>query len=183
MYGSFEKLINPFEEISYKNQINAFDFLSFQMKGVKKYILLIAIFSTVAAATEVYIFQFLGEIVDLLKGQSSYEFFNENSRSLIGMAVILLAILPASVFLRTLFEYQALEINYPVRVLFNLHGFLIKQNVNFFQQEPAGKIVNTVNQIAFSTKLVLVKLVNTFTFLIVFLSAWEYCWWVLIGCC
>lgn len=168
MYSLFEKLIKPFEEISYISQSKVFDFLLYQSGGIKKYIFFIALFSTIAAATEVYIFQFLGDIVDSLKDTTSSEFFDENFNDLLVMTLILLVILPGAVVLRTLLEYQALEINYPLRVLFNLHGFLIKQKVSFFQQEPSGKIANTLNQMAFSTSLILVKLVNTFTFLIVF---------------
>lgn len=168
MYSFFENLVSPYNLTYLKEKSSVLRFFLSQATGVKKYIFLIAIFSTLTAATEVYIFRFLGEVVDSMSNNSPANFLKDNLYELIKMTFVLLIILPLSAFLRTLFESQTLEVNYSLRVLFNLHGFAIKEGVEFFHREAAGKIANTISQTAFSSREIMIKVVNTFTFIAVF---------------
>ena len=168
MFTYFEQLVSPFKRLTLPITQDLYRFIWGHTEGIRVYIALIALLSTVIAATEVYIFKFLGDLVDTMSGRSPSEYFREDMSDLLWMGSILLVLLPLSVFLRTLFEHQSIEVNFPVRSLYNLHSAVTKKGIDFFQNMSSGKVANTLLQTSFSARLVIIKVVNTFTFISVF---------------
>lgn len=169
MFSFFERLVNPFEDGSCSSQpTTIFGFIRKQTHGLKKYMLLVALFSTCTAATEVYIFKFLGSLVDTMTFGSPETFLADNRTVLTQVCLVLLVGLPIVATAHTLLWHQTLEGSFPVRILSRVHQYLLKQSVQFYQVEAAGKVANTLLQTAVSTKLIIAKSVDTFTFAFVF---------------
>lgn len=167
MFSLFERIVSPFgrEPIAVR-PASVFDFLIRHTTGIRKYMILVALFSTFTAATEVYIFKFIGGLVDEMKLSDS--FIIDNSSSLVQITVLLLVLLPIVISAHTLLWHQTLDGNFPVKTLFNIHQHLIKQSVTFYNNESSGKIANTLMQTVQSARLVVMKLVDTFMFALVF---------------
>lgn len=169
MFSFFERLVNPFDNGTCASQpATIFGFINKQAHGLKMHLLLVAIFSTCTAATEVYIFRFLGSLVDTMTVGSPETFLVDNRAVLVQVCLILLIGLPIAATGHTLLWHQALEGNLPLRILSRVHQYLLKQGVQFYQVEAAGKVANTLLQTATSTKMIVAKSVDTFTFAFVF---------------
>jgi len=167
MFGFFERLVTPFSmEPAGNHPDSVVGFIRYHIVGLKRYMLLVALLSTCTAATEVYIFSFLGHLVDSIR--TTDHFVADNQGILTQIGLILLVGLPIVVSAHTLLWQQTLAGNLPVRILSSVHQYLIKQSVQFFHSEAAGKVANTLVQTVESTKLILLKSIDTFMFAFVF---------------
>lgn len=169
MFSFFESLINPFSEYKFdKFMRGTLDFFWLHTKGIKKYLLLTAFFAACTAGIEVYLFGFLGNIIDSLSIQHPSNFWPDNKDSLIKISIVLLIVLPIVTSTHSMLCHQSLIGNFPLRVLFNIHQFLIKQSVKFYQNDSAGKISAKAVQLSTATRMALLTLVDIFVYAIIF---------------
>lgn len=169
MFHIFEKFINPFHHrsaISHKKGV--FGFLIEQSRGMKKYILLVAIFSGLVAITEIYMFKFVGILVDELKQGNTSNFFQANSDIIVQLILILLFAFPLVELIHTLLCNQTLNGNLSLSILSNKHKYLLKQSISFYQNQSSGKISNTLMQTSSATRDIIMKMAHTFSFASVF---------------
>lgn len=167
MFGFFERLVDPFANGFSPVQPNTVRrFIIKEIYGLKKFMLLVAIGSMCIAATEVYIFKYLGGLVDAM--ENTDQFFSNNIGTLIQICFVLLVGLPLVILFHTLFWQQALEGNFPLRVLSSAHQYLLKHRIQFYQVEAAGKVANTLLQTTASIRHVVLKLIDTFMYAFVF---------------
>lgn len=168
MFEFFERLARPFvtDARSAQQPATVSEFILSHLLGFKKFTLLVATFAMCTAAAEVYIFKFLGGLVDAMT--SSDNFFSDNLSILVQMCLLLLVGLPLAASAHTLLWHQTMEGNLPLRILSTVHQHLTRQPVHFYQTESAGKVANTLLQTAASTKLIIAKLVDRFVFAFVF---------------
>ena len=169
MFGFFERLVDPFEgDADHRQSATISDFIREQIYGLKKYMCMVALCAMCIAATEVYIFTFLGELVDTIADSSAEIFFMENKVAIIQLCLILLVGLPLAAFGSTIFWHQTLAGNLPVSIISVVHQRLLKQSVQFYQIESAGKVANTLLQTAVSIKMVILASIYTLVFAVVF---------------
>jgi len=165
MFHFFEKLIDPFQNRSgSSNKREVFGFLTEQSQGMKKYIFLVAFFSGLVAITEIYMFKFVGILVDELKQGNSDKFFQENIDVIVQLVFILLFAFPFVELIHTLLCNQTLNGNLSLSILSNKHKYLLKQSIGFYQNQSAGKISNALMQTSSATRDVLMKVAHTFSF-------------------
>lgn len=170
MFKFFEDLVDPFLARPKESGSNSvYGFLKSQVSGLRKYILITAVFSALVAISEIYMFYYVGVLVDGLKLVEPSNFFNQNRDIITQLCLLLLVIFPAAVFFQTLFCNQTLEGNLPFGILSDRHRYLIKQSMNLYQQESAGKIANTLLQTADASKGMVIRLAYTFVFALTFL--------------
>lgn len=172
MFKFFESLIRPFNEhYSAHSVTGIFDFYKLHTKGIKKYLLFAAFFAGCTAGIEIYLFNFLGGIVDSLSIQTPQNFWSTNYRSLIIISVILIIFLPIVTSIHSLLNHQTLIGNFPARILFNTHLYLIKQNIQFYQNEAAGKISAKMIQLSTAARMALLRLLDVFIYAAVFFAS------------
>ncbi len=92
-----------------------------------------AIFTTLIAVIEVLLFAFLGNIVDWLSNQSRETFLANEGWRLSLIAGVVLVGLPGVVLIHSLIIHQTLLGNYPMRVRWLMHRYLIRQSMTFFR--------------------------------------------------
>lgn len=92
-----------------------------------------AIFTTLIAIIEVSLFAFLGNIVDWLSNQSRETFLANEGWRLSLIAGVVLVGLPGVVLIHSLLIHQTLLGNYPMRVRWLMHRYLIRQSMTFFR--------------------------------------------------
>ena len=73
-------------------------------------------FSAVIALLEVYLFAFLGDLVDVLTTANRAGFWAENGTKLMVMGAIVLVALPVLSFISEAISHQALRGNYAMRI-------------------------------------------------------------------
>jgi ATP-binding cassette, subfamily B, multidrug efflux pump len=170
MFSFFEKLIRPFNEHYTVHSFKGiFDFFGLHTQGIKKYLMFAAFFAASTAGIEVYLFNFLGSIVDSLSAQSPENFWSANYINLIKISVVLIIFLPIVTSTHSMLNHQTLIGNFPTRILFNTHLYLIKQNIQFYHNEAAGKISAKIIQLSTAARVALLRLVDVFVYASVFL--------------
>ena len=79
---------------------------------------------------------------------------------LAGMAFIVLFVLPGTVWFHSLLNQQTLMGNYPMRIRWQVHRYLLKQSMTFYQDEFAGRIATKLMQTALAVRECVIKLID-----------------------
>ena len=169
MFRWFENRLDPFPaaELSEPPR-KLLPFCMHFTRGAWPYIILAAILTAGIAVTEVWLFAFLGNIVDWLSGQSRETFLQTEGWKLIGMALIALVVLPLLVFSSSLLTHQTLMGNYPMRIRWLVHRYLLKQSMAFYQDEFAGRIATKLMQTALAVRECVIKLIDVLNYICVY---------------
>ncbi len=169
MFRWFENRLNPFPPITGEQPPTGLvAFCRYFTRGAWPYIFATGFLMTLIALTEVWLFSFIGNIVDWLSVQSRETFVAEQKWWLIGMAAIVLIGLPLLVVLHSLVTYQSLLGNYPMRIRWLVHNYLLRQSLTFYQDEFAGRIATKVMQTALAVRESVIKLFDVLNYVSVY---------------
>ncbi len=172
MFRFFESLIKPFppqEPSSPPKTLYAF--CRHYSRGAELYLGGMAIFTGLIAILEVSLFGFLGDLVDSLNQHSPESFWAESRQELIWMGFILLFGLPVSVLMHSLLMHQTLLGNFPMRIRWQAHRYLLGQSYQFYQNEFAGRIATKVMQTALAVRETIMKLLDVMLYVLVYFSS------------
>src|SRR5690606_21896879 len=136
--------------------------------GASPYIAVSAVLMALTALTEVCMFAFVGNIVDWLSAHDPETFLREEAWRLGGMAVMVLVALPAMVWFHSLINQQTLMGNYPMRIRWQVHRYLLKQSMTFYQDEFAGRIATKLMQTALAVRECVIKLIDVLNYVTVY---------------
>lgn len=169
MFRWFEKKLDPFpveEPLEPPRTLVAF--CLHYTKGAWPFIAVSATLTACVAMAEVWMFGFLGSIVDWLSAQTRETFLQTEGWKLAGMAVVVLVLLPATVFINSLVNQQTLMGNYPMRIRWQVHRYLLKQSMAFYQDEFAGRIATKLMQTALAVRECVIKLIDVLNYVVVY---------------
>ncbi|NGN41366.1 ABC transporter ATP-binding protein [Mesorhizobium sp. CGMCC 1.15528] len=169
MFRWFEKRLDPFpaaEPVEPPKTLVAF--CLHYTKGSWPFIAVSAILTALVALAEVWMFGFLGSIVDWLSAQNRETFLQTEGWKLAAMAFVVLFLLPGTVFINSMVNQQTLMGNYPMRIRWQVHRYLLKQSMTFYQDEFAGRIATKLMQTALAVRECVIKLVDVLNYVIVY---------------
>ncbi|MER8382387.1 MULTISPECIES: ABC transporter ATP-binding protein [unclassified Mesorhizobium] len=169
MFSWFEKRLDPFpaaEPVEPPRTLIAF--CVHYTRGAWPYIALDAVLVTAIALAEVWMFGFMGRIVDWLSAQNRETFLQTEGLKLAGMAFIVVFALPATVWFHSLLNQQTLMGNYPMRIRWQVHRYLLKQSMSFYQDEFAGRIATKLMQTALAVRECVIKLIDVLNYIVVY---------------
>jgi len=169
MFGWFERRIDafPLEKIGTPPP-SLVAFCRYYTRGCWRWLALMACFTTLIALMEVSLFGFLGNIVDWLSSQPRETFFAAHGLKLILMGAMVLVLLPLAVGIHSLLIHQTLLGNYPMRIRWQMHRYLLGQSLEFFQNEFAGRIGAKLMQTALAVRETLMKLLDVVNYVIIY---------------
>lgn len=171
MYSLFERLINPFPpQAPATPPTQLFAFFRHYMKGSSWLFVIMAVITGCVAAMEVSLFAFLGSIVDKLNTHTPETFWESEKYNLIGMGALLLIILPLSVFLQSSLMHQGILGNFPMRIRWLAHRYLLGQSYQFFQDEFSGRIATKIMQTALALRETIMRMVDVLLYMLVYFS-------------
>ncbi len=100
-----------------------------------------------AALIEVALFSFLGQLIDMAQAtDDARTFFAEHRNELLWMAAVALVIRPLVFGLHNLLTHQAINPGLTNLIRWQNHRYVLKQSLNFFQNDFAGRIAQRVMQ-------------------------------------
>ncbi|MEI9416627.1 ABC transporter ATP-binding protein [Mesorhizobium sp. Cs1321R2N1] len=169
LFSWFERRLDPFpaaEPVEPPKTLVAF--CLHYTRGAWPYILVDAVLVAAIAIAEVWMFGFLGRIVDWLSGQNRETFLQTEGWKLAGMAFVVLFALPGTVWLHSLLNQQTLMGNYPMRIRWQVHRYLLKQSMSFYQDEFAGRIATKLMQTALAVRECVIKVIDVLNYVIVY---------------
>lgn len=173
MFGLFERLVKAFpEESPQQPPGNLLAFCLYYCKGMKRILISLSVLSALIAILEVSLFGYLGQLVDWFATRDRATFLQQEGHSLLWMTVVILLLLPGTVLLHSLVNHQGLLGNFPMRIRWQAHRYLLGQSLGFFQHEFAGRVATKVMQTALSVRQTVLKLLDLMVYVSVyFISA------------
>jgi ATP-binding cassette subfamily B multidrug efflux pump len=169
MFSFFERLTNPFP-IEHPTQPPAtlVAFCLYYANGMWTILFLVSFLSACIAMLEVSLFSFVGQLVDWLAQRDRATFVEQEKHTLILMGTVILVVLPALVGLQGLLKHQTLLGNFPMKIRWQAHRYLVGQSLDFFQNEFAGRVATKVMQTALSVREAVMKLLDILVYVSVY---------------
>lgn len=171
MFRWFEQRLHAFPDVELREPPRSLvAFCMYYTQGAWLWIGLMALGAATIAVIEVSLFAFLGNIVDWLSHQSRETFLATEGWRLALIAFVVLVVLPAVVLFHSLVIHQTLLGNYPMRVRWMIHRYLIRQSMSFFQDEFAGRVSTKLMQTALAVRETVMKLFDVLNYVVVYFT-------------
>lgn len=116
--------------------------------------------SALFAIIEIILIGYLGTLVNRMTELGPERFLDAEFSRLMGMAGLQLVALPIISVIGALVMYQAIMGNFPQRIRWQAHRWLLGQSMGYFQDEFAGRIATRLMQTALSVREVVMKLMD-----------------------
>ena len=169
VFRFFERLVNPFPSTNPQQPPKSlFGFCRYFCQGSELYLLLMASLTAIVAIIEVFLFRFLGSLVDWLTDASPLTLWEEHGNQMIAMSVLVLIGLPLAIFFHSTLIHQTLLGNFPMKIRWQAHRYLLQQSLSFYQDEFAGRIATKVMQTALAVRETVMKMLDVFLYSSVF---------------
>jgi ATP-binding cassette subfamily B multidrug efflux pump len=147
LYRRFEKLIDIFRDApTAAPPDRVLPFYTYYLKQVWPSFAVLLIVGLFGALIEVALFSYLSRIIDLAQGTPNIDFFKEHGVELAWMAVVALVLRPMFVGLHDLLVHQTLSPSLTSLIRWQNHSYVLKQSLNFFQNDFAGRIAQRIMQ-------------------------------------
>src|SRR5690606_19881150 len=102
-------------------------------------------------------------------GSTTPETFLAAERTrLLWMGALVLLALPLMVLANALVQHQTLLGNFPMRIRWNVHRYLLRQSMGYFQDEFAGRIATKLMQTSLAVRETVIKLLDIGNYVLVF---------------
>ncbi|WP_100643667.1 ABC transporter ATP-binding protein [Alteromonas facilis] len=161
MFSFFERLTQAFpSDPPTQPPKSIWAFCRYYTQGMWPIILFVSFLSACIAALEVTLFGFMGQLVDWFSERDPKTFMQEEGDTLMLYGVVVLLLIPGLIFLHSMLKHQSLMGNYPMRIRWMAHRYLIGQSLSFFQNEFAGRVATKVMQTALAVRETVLKLLD-----------------------
>ncbi|WP_062229342.1 ABC transporter ATP-binding protein [Aureimonas frigidaquae] len=171
MFGRIERLVNPFPDVGGVRPPQTLSgFVWHYVRPLWPIFLIVAILTAVVAVLEVMLFSFVGDIVDWLSSTPREAFLAEQGGTLVIMALVILVLLPGLVFIESLFTFQGIFANFPMRFRWTVHNWLLDQSLGFFHDEFAGRVATKLMQTALAVRETVMKSIEVLLYVAVYFT-------------
>ena len=137
-------------------------------RGTEPWLALMALLTTAIAITEVSLYAFTGSIVDRLSSHTPATFLQEEGWNFALMAAVVLLVMPALNLLSAMVIHQTLLGNFPMRIRWQVHRYLLRQSMGYFQDEFAGRISTKLMQTSLAVRETVIKLLDVGNYVVVY---------------
>ena len=138
--------------------------------GAKRWLALMAVAAAAVAIGEIIIFGFIGDVVNWLAGANPDTFLQTDGWKLALMGAMIVIVLPGAALISTLTMHQTLLGNFPQRIRWMSHRYLIRQSMSYFQDEFAGRIGAKLMQTSLAVREVVMKLLDMLVYVVVYFT-------------
>jgi ATP-binding cassette subfamily B multidrug efflux pump len=147
LYRRFEQLIDIFREAPTASPPDrVWPFYTYYLKQVWPSFAALLVVGLFAALIEVALFSYLSRIIDLAQGTPNPNFFSDHALELTWMLVVALVLRPIFFGLHDLLVHQTLSPGMTSMIRWQNHSYVLKQSLNFFQNDFAGRIAQRIMQ-------------------------------------
>ncbi len=158
IFTRFEKRIEAYPpEAPSRPPATLWGFTLHFARPVLPWLLAMSGLSAIFAIIEIILIGYLGTLVNRMTELGPERFMAEESARLFGMAGLQLIVLPVISVLGALVMYQVIMGNFPQRIRWQAHRWLLGQSMGYFHDEFAGRIATRLMQTALSVREVVMK--------------------------
>ena len=175
MFRFFERLTNPFpSQAPTQPPSGIARFIAHYSRGMEIPLVVMAMLTALLAALEVSLFGFMGQLVDWLAVKDPATFWETEQKTLIGMGLLTLIVIPLLVLLHSAILHQTLLGNYPMAIRWQAHRYLLKQSLSFYQNDFAGRISTKVMQTSLAVRETVTKILDVMVYVLVYFGSMLY---------
>ena len=172
MLAFFERLLDPFPApLPDVPPRGLFAFIWHYARPIRLHLFIAAVTAALFGAVEAALFGFLGKLVDFIAETDRASFWADHRWWLIGVGFLILVLLPLLSFLHDAVTNQSIMGNFPMRIRWLAHRYLLRQSMRFFQDDFAGRVATKVMQTALAVRDVLTSATEVFVFIFVYFLA------------
>jgi ATP-binding cassette, subfamily B, multidrug efflux pump len=169
MFAWFERRIDPYpDQPPAMPPRSLVRFVLHYSRGVLPWLVLLAIGSGLIAVIEVALFGWLGQLIDRLSDTPKEVFWAQEGGRIALMAVVLVIVMPLLNTVTSLVLHQSLMGNFPQRIRWQAHRYLLRQSVGYFQDEFAGRIAQRLMQTALAVREVAMKVMDVGSYVLIY---------------
>ena len=129
-----------------------------------------AILSTTIALIEVSLFAFVGNLVDWLTISDRATFWQTYRYKLIGISLVVLVLLPLLKFIYEGIVHQGMLGNFAMRTRWQAHRYLLRQSIEFFQNDFAGRVAAKMMQTSLGVREAVIKVTEVLLYVAVYFT-------------
>ena len=167
----FERRLEPFPaDEPAQPPTGLLAFCAHYTRGAWPWLLLISFTSFAIAVLEVMLFGFLGSVVDWLAEVPRGELFDTEGGRLMLYAGVALLVLPLLIALNAVIQHQVLLGNYPMRIRWWMHRYVLGQSMGYFQDEFAGRVATKLMQTALAVRQGVMVTLDVFVYVVVYFT-------------
>ncbi len=165
-----EHLVDPLKHCDAQQpptEIGAF--FRFYLWPMHRLILATLLFTGIAAVSEIYLYSFLGDILDWMTISQPDTFFEVHSTQLLVMTVVIGIIRPLSTIISRAVINLSLAPVLANRVRWQNYRYVLRQSLSFFHNDFAGRIAQKIMQTGHSLREAVINVIDGVWLLLIYL--------------
>jgi len=169
MLAFFENLVDPFPAaVPAKPPRSLFAFLWHYSKPIAPYLLFVSLTASTFAVTEIVLFGLLGNLVDFFAEANRETFWSDHFWWMAGVGLLILVAMPLLEVVHQTVNNQCIMGNFPMRIRWLAHRYLLRQSMTFFQDDFAGRVATKVMQTSLAVRDVITLTTEVFVYVTVY---------------
>lgn len=161
LYRRFERFINIFQDApSDSPPTTVWSFYAYYLRQVWPSFAALLLVGLASALIEVALFSYLSRIIDLVNHSTPATLFSDNWPLLLWMGAVALILRPIFIALHDMLVHQSISPSMTSMIRWQHHNYVLRQSLNFFQNDFAGRIAQRIMQTGSSLRDSSVQLVD-----------------------
>jgi ATP-binding cassette subfamily B multidrug efflux pump len=172
LFRRFERMIDIFREApGAEPPGKVWPFYLYYLRQVWPSFAVLLVVGLVASLIEVSLFSYLSQIIDLTKDTPPGSFFSDNMGELLWMAAVAMIMRPVFFGLNDLLVHQTLTPGMTSMIRWQNHKYVLRQSLNFFQSDFAGRIAQRIMQTGSSLRDSAVQMVDAIWHVVIYAAS------------
>ena len=161
LYRRFERFINIFHDApSDAPPTTVWSFYAYYLRQVWPSFAALLLVGLASALIEVALFSYLSRLIDLVNHSTPATLFSDNWPLLLWMGTVALILRPIFIALHDMLVHQSISPSMTSMIRWQHHNYVLRQSLNFFQNDFAGRIAQRIMQTGSSLRDSAVQLVD-----------------------
>ncbi|MFU2315162.1 ABC transporter ATP-binding protein [Rahnella sp. PCH160] len=175
LFRRFERMIDIFREApGAEPPGTVWPFYLYYLRQVWPSFAVLLVVGLVASLIEVSLFSYLSQIIDLTKDTPPGSFFSDHRGELLWMAAVAMIMRPVFFGLNDLLVHQTLTPGMTSMIRWQNHKYVLRQSLNFFQSDFAGRIAQRIMQTGSSLRDSAVQMVDAIWHVVIYAASALY---------
>ncbi|KKB06654.1 ABC transporter ATP-binding protein [Pantoea anthophila] len=161
LYRRFERFINIFHDAPTDSPPSTvWPFYLYYLRQVWPSFAALLLVGLVSALIEVSLFGYLSRLIDMVNHATPATLFRDNWPLLLWMGAVALILRPIFIGLHDMLVHQSISPSMTSMIRWQHHNYVLRQSLNFFQNDFAGRIAQRIMQTGNSLRDSAVQLVD-----------------------
>ncbi|MGC1031862.1 ABC transporter ATP-binding protein [Pantoea agglomerans] len=145
LYRRFERFINIFHDAPTDSPPSTvWSFYLYYLRQVWPSFAALLVVGLASALVEVSLFSYLSRIIDMVNHSTPATLFRDNWPILLWMGAVALILRPIFIALHDMLVHQSISPSMTSMIRWQNHNYVLRQSLNFFQNDFAGRIAQRI---------------------------------------